>query len=75
MLFYSYNYFTPCMYICLFVIICECVFIGDMLSVPVPPAFANPSTVGATILNGVNYASSAAGILDDTGRHYVPSMH
>ncbi|KAF7836386.1 GDSL esterase/lipase [Senna tora] len=45
-------------------------FIGYLLGVPDPPAFANPSTVGSRILNGVNYASAAAGILDETGRHY-----
>ncbi|KAF6143928.1 hypothetical protein GIB67_001722 [Kingdonia uniflora] len=34
------------------------------------PAYADPSTVGPRILNGVNYASAAAGILDETGQHY-----
>lgn len=42
-----------------------------MLGVPSPPAYANPSTRGTAILNGVNYASAAGGILDETGRHYV----
>ncbi|XP_061359404.1 GDSL esterase/lipase At1g71250-like [Gastrolobium bilobum] len=45
-------------------------FIGDLLGVPSPPPFADPSTVGRTILNGVNYASAAAGILDESGRTY-----
>ncbi|KAI4331978.1 hypothetical protein L6164_016921 [Bauhinia variegata] len=45
-------------------------FIADMLSVPSPPAFANPSTTGTNILNGVNYGSAAGGILDESGRHY-----
>ncbi|KAF5725616.1 hypothetical protein HS088_TW23G00341 [Tripterygium wilfordii] len=31
------------------------------------PAFANPSTKGRKIVHGVNYASGASGILDDTG--------
>ncbi|RDX84501.1 GDSL esterase/lipase [Mucuna pruriens] len=45
-------------------------FIGDMLGVPSAPPFADPSTVGARILNGVNYASASSGILDDSGRLY-----
>ncbi|TKY68038.1 GDSL esterase/lipase [Spatholobus suberectus] len=45
-------------------------FIGDMLGVPSPPPFVDPSTAGARILYGVNYASAASGILDDSGRHY-----
>ncbi|GAB2271634.1 hypothetical protein Dimus_006464 [Dionaea muscipula] len=32
--------------------------------------FIDPTTVGAKLLKGVNYASAAAGILDDTGRHW-----
>ncbi|XP_027356515.1 GDSL esterase/lipase At1g71250 [Abrus precatorius] len=45
-------------------------FLGDMLGVPSPPPFADPSTVGSRVLNGVNYASASAGILDESGRHY-----
>ncbi|KAI9101410.1 hypothetical protein K1719_023892 [Acacia pycnantha] len=45
-------------------------FIGNMLGVPAGPAYANPTTRGTAILNGVNYASAAGGILDETGRHY-----
>ncbi|KAJ1391173.1 SGNH hydrolase superfamily [Sesbania bispinosa] len=45
-------------------------FIGDMVGVPSPPPFANPSSTGSRILNGVNYASAASGILDESGRHY-----
>uniref|UniRef100_A0A5B7C419 GDSL esterase/lipase n=1 Tax=Davidia involucrata TaxID=16924 RepID=A0A5B7C419_DAVIN len=45
-------------------------FLGEMLGVPSPPAYADPNTVGARILGGVNYASAAAGILDETGQHY-----
>ncbi|KAE9593507.1 hypothetical protein Lal_00029044 [Lupinus albus] len=45
-------------------------FIGEMLGVPSPPPFADPATVGARILNGVNYASATSGILDESGRHY-----
>ncbi|CAJ1978267.1 unnamed protein product [Sphenostylis stenocarpa] len=41
-----------------------------MLGVPSPPPFADPSTVGSRIVNGVNYASAAAGILDESGRNY-----
>ncbi|KAK7263824.1 hypothetical protein RJT34_31421 [Clitoria ternatea] len=45
-------------------------FIGDMLGVPSPPPFADPSTVGSRLLNGVNYASASSGILDESGRNY-----
>ncbi|XP_030461700.2 GDSL esterase/lipase At1g71250 isoform X1 [Syzygium oleosum] len=44
--------------------------LGDMLGLPSPPAYADPSTTGAKIVGGVNYASAAGGILDETGRHY-----
>ncbi|KAG6738681.1 GDSL esterase/lipase At1g71250 [Populus alba] len=44
--------------------------LGDILGVPYPPAFADPNTAGPIILGGVNYASAAAGILDETGQHY-----
>ncbi|KAB8933548.1 hypothetical protein FH972_026835 [Carpinus fangiana] len=44
--------------------------IGRLLGIPYLPAFADPNTVGTRILHGVNYASAAAGILDETGQHY-----
>ncbi|PKI67850.1 hypothetical protein CRG98_011749 [Punica granatum] len=44
--------------------------IGEMLGLPDPPAYADPSTRGPRILGGVNYASAAGGILDETGRHF-----
>lgn len=42
--------------------------LGDHLKLPslIPP-FADPSTEGRKIVHGVNYASGASGILDDTG--------
>jgi hypothetical protein len=42
-----------------------------LLGLPYAPAFADPNTKGNRILRGVNYASAAAGILDETGQHYV----
>ncbi|KAJ4713902.1 GDSL esterase/lipase [Melia azedarach] len=45
-------------------------FIGRMLGLPYPLAFADPGTNGVRLLGGVNYASAAAGILDETGQHY-----
>ncbi|KAL2454315.1 GDSL esterase/lipase [Abeliophyllum distichum] len=45
-------------------------YLGDLLGVPSPPPFADPTTYGARILGGINYASAAAGILDETGQHY-----
>ncbi|XP_059454492.1 GDSL esterase/lipase At1g29670-like isoform X2 [Corylus avellana] len=42
--------------------------LGDHLKLPsLIPAFADPSTKGSKIVHGVNYASGASGILDDTG--------
>jgi phospholipase/lecithinase/hemolysin len=42
--------------------------LGDHLNLPsLIPAFADPSTKGSKIVHGVNYASGASGILDDTG--------
>lgn len=38
-----------------------------------PPALA-PTTKGSAILNGVNYASGGAGILNDTGRAFVQCL-
>ncbi|XP_049931584.1 GDSL esterase/lipase At1g29670-like isoform X2 [Nymphaea colorata] len=41
--------------------------LGQLLGVPnLLPCFSNPSTKGPMILSGVNYASSASGILDST---------
>ncbi|CAM8891030.1 unnamed protein product [Rhodiola kirilowii] len=44
--------------------------LAQLLSVPSPLPYADPRTVGASVLGGVNYASAAAGILEDSGRHY-----
>ncbi|KAJ4967182.1 hypothetical protein NE237_019031 [Protea cynaroides] len=44
--------------------------LGEMLGLPYVPAYADPTTTGANILCGVNYASAAAGILEETGQHY-----
>lgn len=46
-------------------------FIGDWLGIPAPPPFLDPTTAGNRILGGVNYASAAGGILDESGSHYV----
>ncbi|XP_057793828.1 GDSL esterase/lipase At1g71250 [Salvia miltiorrhiza] len=45
-------------------------YLGAWLGLPAPPPFADPTTTGPRILGGVNYASAAAGILDETGQHY-----
>ncbi|KAK9099684.1 hypothetical protein Scep_023114 [Stephania cephalantha] len=41
--------------------------LGNMLGLGLIPAFQNPNTKGSNILKGVNFASSAAGILDESG--------
>ncbi|XP_077229535.1 GDSL esterase/lipase At1g71691-like [Tasmannia lanceolata] len=42
--------------------------LGNLLGFPLIPPFNNPSTKGSKILQGVNFASAAAGILNDTGK-------
>ncbi|XP_041004296.1 GDSL esterase/lipase At1g71250 [Juglans microcarpa x Juglans regia] len=44
--------------------------LGRLLGIPYLPAFADSNTNGTRILTGVNYASAAAGILDESGQHY-----
>ena len=46
-------------------------FVGDLVGIPYLPAFANPLATGKNILKGVNFASAAAGILEETGRNLV----
>ncbi|KAJ8637124.1 hypothetical protein MRB53_011391 [Persea americana] len=43
---------------------------AELLGLPLVPPYLSPASKGVKILRGVNYASAAAGILDDTGRHY-----
>ncbi|KAF9617872.1 hypothetical protein IFM89_039091 [Coptis chinensis] len=43
--------------------------LGNLLGLDLIPAFNNPSTIGSNIMQGVNFASSSAGILNDTGNH------
>lgn len=38
------------------------------------PPFLDPYTTGAALLNGVNYASGAGGILKKTGALYVLTL-
>ncbi|KAI8021264.1 GDSL esterase/lipase [Camellia lanceoleosa] len=45
-------------------------FLGEKLGISAPPPYADPTTTGPRIVGGVNYASAAAGILDETGQHY-----
>ncbi|CAA7052313.1 unnamed protein product [Microthlaspi erraticum] len=44
--------------------------LAQLLGISSPPPFADPTTSGFRILGGVNYASAAAGILDESGQHY-----
>ncbi|KFK41547.1 hypothetical protein AALP_AA2G143400 [Arabis alpina] len=44
--------------------------LARLLGISSPPPFADPTTTGARILGGVNYASAAAGILDESGQNY-----
>ncbi|CAA7018127.1 unnamed protein product [Microthlaspi erraticum] len=40
------------------------------LGLPLAPPYLSPLSVGQNVLRGLNYASAAAGILDETGQHY-----
>jgi hypothetical protein len=55
---------------------CFCPFssAAEQLGLPLIPAYSEAS--GDQVLNGINYASAAAGILDVTGRNFVSiSIH
>ncbi|KAL0700736.1 hypothetical protein Bca4012_056858 [Brassica carinata] len=45
--------------------------LAQLLGISSPPPFADPTTSGNRILGGVNYASAAAGILDESGQNYT----
>ncbi|KAJ8772996.1 hypothetical protein K2173_028173 [Erythroxylum novogranatense] len=46
--------------------------IGDSDGLPRPPAFMDPSLTEDVVLeNGVNFASSGGGILNETGAHFI----
>jgi len=46
-------------------------FLVQMMGLPFPPAYLNPKSKGPLILQGLNYASAAGGILDSTGYNYI----
>lgn len=48
-----------------------CQSVGDLLEIPVLPAYTSPFAAGRNILRGVNYASAAGGILEVTGQNLV----
>lgn len=43
----------------------------EIISLPFPPPYLAPTTRGAAILKGVNYASAAAGIIRSTGYNFI----
>uniref|UniRef100_A0A1D1YV58 GDSL esterase/lipase 7 n=1 Tax=Anthurium amnicola TaxID=1678845 RepID=A0A1D1YV58_9ARAE len=43
---------------------------ASVLGLPFPPPFLSILPHGEKLLQGTNYASAAAGILDETGKHY-----
>lgn len=45
--------------------------IGELLKLPLVPAFADPLTKGVAIAHGVNHASAGSGILDVPGSNKV----
>ncbi|KAL2520630.1 GDSL esterase/lipase [Forsythia ovata] len=44
-------------------------YLGDLMEIPDLPAYTNPFATGKNILRGVNYASAAGGILEETGQN------
>ncbi|XP_010258913.1 PREDICTED: GDSL esterase/lipase At1g71250-like [Nelumbo nucifera] len=49
--------------------------LAEMLGLPYAPPFSDPSTMNnLQILQGVNYASATAGVLDETGKQYMGSI-
>lgn len=44
------------------------------LGLPFPPPYLSVRSGAAMIMGGVNYGSAAAGILDETGKHYVTRL-
>ena len=52
-------------------------FAAELLGLPLVPPYSQASSV-QQVLQGANYASAAAGILDDSGGNFVssrPAMH
>ena len=47
---------------------------AQKMGVPYPPSYLNPRSRGPAILQGLNYASAAAGILDSTGFNFVSGL-
>uniref|UniRef100_A0A453S2J5 GDSL esterase/lipase n=1 Tax=Aegilops tauschii subsp. strangulata TaxID=200361 RepID=A0A453S2J5_AEGTS len=45
--------------------------LAELLGLPLVPAYSQVSGSGQQLLQGVNYASAAAGILDDSGGNFV----
>jgi hypothetical protein len=45
-------------------------FAADLLGLPLVPSYSQASSV-QEVLQGANYASAAAGILDDSGGNFV----
>ncbi|KAK1407569.1 hypothetical protein QVD17_39188 [Tagetes erecta] len=45
--------------------------IAELLGLPLIPAYSQASNSADQMLHGVNFASAAAGILDNTGRNFV----
>lgn len=47
---------------------------GDLLGIPYLPPYASPDLNDSRLIYGVNYASAAGGILDESGRYLVSSL-
>jgi hypothetical protein len=50
---------------------CVVYFSAELLGLPLVPAYSQASHSVEQLLQGVNYASAAAGILDDSGGNFV----
>ncbi|KAL8473883.1 hypothetical protein ACS0TY_030661 [Phlomoides rotata] len=45
--------------------------LGELLEIHVLPAYTSPLAIGKNILEGMNYASAAGGILEETGQNLI----
>jgi len=48
-----------------------CVYAAELIGLPYLPPYAIPFAVGRDIINGVNFASAAGGILEQSGQALV----
>lgn len=73
LLFYFFKTYMTNLIICISLLLLCLKIAGELVGLPYLPAFTSTLTSEIKVINGVNYASAAAGILDETGRQLVMS--